>query len=287
MIKIYKKNIVVNSKLLSISKNTALIMFFAFFLTSSKVQSQVIEESIAEREGVSIVENLGGQIPLDVKLTNSKGEEVVIGDYFKQGKPVLLSFVYFDCPMLCTLVLNGVSNGLKGVDWTPGKEFQILSISIDERETTELAAQKKSRYMNSLEKKEGESSWEFFTSDNGEVKRLADAIGFNYKYDEKSNQFMHPASIFMLTDDGKISRYLYNASYKSQDIKFALMDAAQGKFMSTMEKLVLYCFRYDPSANSYVLFARNTMKLGGVITMILLGSFLGFYWLKEKYKKLT
>ncbi len=271
-------------KLLSTKIAIVIPVLALLFCSLASVNAQVVKDELSEREGVSVEEHLGDQIPLDLEFTDSRGKQVRLSDFFEKDKPVLLSLVYYDCPMLCTLVLNGMTNALKQVDWTPGEEFTMLTISIDERETAKLASDKKYRYDETLERKSGEDAWEFLVGKAENSKLLAETIGFHYKYDEKSNQFLHPASIFILTPEGKISRYLYNIEFKPQDLKFGLMEASEGRLTNTFEKLLLYCFHYDPNSKGYVLFAANLMKLGGAITLLFIVMFLVTMWTKERLR---
>ena len=197
----------------------------------------------------------------------------------------MLMLVYYNCPMLCTMVLNGVVNGMQPIEWLPGKEFQIVTISIDPRDTPKLAADKKHRYVQSYGRDFDPSGWAFLTSDSVTVKKLAEAIGFSYYYDEEQDIFAHPAVVTLLTPEGVISRYLYGVEFKPNDLRLGLLEASRGKIGTTMERILLYCYQYDPDAKGYVVFARNVMKLGGMITLSLVVLLLAALWIKEKIRK--
>ena len=245
----------------------------------------VTEQPPPQLREVGIEEHLGQTIPLDLQFIDSRGDTVALGKYFRQGKPVILSLVYYDCPMLCTFVLNGLTNSLQKLAWTPGKEFQVVTVSIDPRETPELAANKKYRYLRSLNKPGvPDSGWVFLVGEEAQIQKLADAVGFRYRYDEKQDMFAHTAAIFLLTETGKISRYLYGIEYNERDLRLGLLEASEGKIGSTLEQLILFCYHYDPESQSYVLFATNLMKLGGILTVIVLAIFLGAMWIKEKVR---
>ncbi len=236
-------------------------------------------------EKVDVVEHLGDTIPLDLQFVDSGGDTVRLERYFHQGKPVLLTLVYFECPMLCTLVLNGVANTLQKLDWTPGKEFQIVTISIDPGETPEMARQKKYRYLQSLGRTDvPDSGWVFLVGPESQSRRLADALGFRYTYDPKIDNYAHPAVIFLLSDEGVISRYLYGIEFKQRDLRLGLLEASQGKIGNTVDRLLLFCYHYDPLTQGYTLFATNLMRAGGVLTVILLAVFLTVMWKREKRK---
>ncbi|PWB73659.1 SCO family protein [candidate division GN15 bacterium] len=233
-------------------------------------------------KGVGITEHLGSRIPTDLKFTDDHGRNVTLGEYFGDGKPVVLDLVYYDCPMLCTYVLNGVTTAAKQLPWTPGKEYRLVTISINPREHADLAAAKKAIYLHELGKPGAESGWSFLVGDSTQSRALADALGWQYYYDAKIKEYVHTAATFVLTPNGTISRYLYGIEYKPQDLKLALLEASEGKIGNTIDKLVLYCFHYDPNAKGYVLFAQNVMKIGGAVAVVVLGLFLLLLWRRER-----
>jgi protein SCO1 len=230
---------------------------------------------------VGIVEHLGEPLPLDAKFKDETGKDVELSAYFKPGKPVLLNFAYFQCPMLCNMVLNGMMEGMKKIDWTAGKEFEIVTISIDPRETPELAAAKKVSHIEALGRPEAAPGWHFLTGDEKQIRKVADAIGFKYQYVKATNEYAHAAGVYTISPAGRISRYLYGVEYKKKDLRLALLDASEGKALSIGDKIVLFCYRYDPNAKGYVLFARNFMKGSGVVVVAGLALLMGGLWRKE------
>jgi len=230
---------------------------------------------------VGIDEHLGDQVPLDAKFKDDEGKDVTLGAYFQPGKPVLLNFAYYQCPMLCNLVLKGMLEGMKKLTWTPGKEFEVVTISIDPRETQALAAAKKQTHIEALGKPEAAAGWHFLTGNEKEIKRVTNAIGFKYQYLRNTNEFAHAAGIFTISPTGKISRYLYGVEFKHKDLRLALLDASAGRALSIGEKIEMFCYRYDPNAKGYVLFARNFMKGGGYVIALGLFLFLGTLWRRE------
>jgi protein SCO1/2 len=230
---------------------------------------------------VGIDEHLGEQVPLDAKFKDDEGKDVELGAYFKPGKPVLLNFAYYQCPMLCNLVLKGMLEGMKKLTWTPGKEFEVVTISIDPRETQSLAAAKKQSHIEALGKPDAAAGWHFLTGDEKQIKRVTKAIGFKYQYLRNTNEFAHAAGIFTISPAGKISRYLYGVEFKHKDLRLALLDASEGRALSIGEKIEMFCYRYDPNAKGYVLFARNFMKGGGYVVALGLFLFLGTLWRRE------
>ena len=258
-----------------------------FFIIVSLLSSVLYAEEALppELKDVGIEEHLGQKIPLDLIFQDDAGKSVRLADYFNKGKPVLINFAYFRCPMLCNMVLKGMLDGMKNLTWTPGKEYEVLTISIDPRETAELAAAKKKTHVDELNMLGSEKGWHFLTGKEENIQALTKIIGFGYKYNKASDDYAHAAGIFTLTPDGKISRYLYGIDYKGRDLKLALLDASDGKSLSLGEKLVMLCYRYDADARSYVLFARNMMRGAGVLVVLFLLFFLGGFWLKEFRRK--
>ena len=231
-------------------------------------------------QGIGIEEKLGRQIDLDLEFTNERGYPVALRSFFQKDKPVLLNLVYYACPMLCNLVLNGQTQVLREVPWTPGNEFEIVTISIDPSETFDLANRKKQMYLESYGKPA--PGWHFLTDYRGNAKKLANQVGFQYRWDERSQQFAHAAAITFLTPEGKVSRYLYGIRFKARDVRLALTEASESKLGITIDKVLLFCFHYDPAARSYVLFARNVMRGGGLLTIFILGAILFGLWRGER-----
>jgi protein SCO1/2 len=224
-------------------------------------------------QNVGIEEKLGSQVDLDLTFIAEDGYPHKLREYFYKDRPVLLNLVYYDCPQLCTLILNAQVQVMRDIPWTPGNEYEIVTISIDPREAFDKARKKKSTYLSTYDRPA--PGWHFLTDDHGNAQRLAKQIGFNYRYDARSEQFAHPAAIMVLTPQGKMARYLYGITYKAKDLRFALAEASENRSTMTVEKILLNCYMYDPKAGRYVLFASNFMKAGGVLTMLLMG---WFWW---------
>jgi protein SCO1 len=230
--------------------------------------------------GVGVVEQLGRKVDLGLTFVNSDGRVVKLGDFFHAGRPVILNLVYYACPMLCTLVLNGQTSAMGKMPWTPGQEYEVVTISIDPTETSELARQKRSGYVEQLGR--GGAGWHFLTDLDGHVKMLADQVGFHYKYDETIKQYAHQAAIMILTPSGAVSRYLYGIDFRPRDMRLALTEASEGKFSLSVDRLLLFCYHYDPTARSYVPFAANVMRAGGVLAVLMMAAFLGALWRQER-----
>lgn len=217
-------------------------------------------------EGVGIDEKLGAQIDLDLTFIAEDGYPHKLREYFYKGRPVLLNMVYYDCPQLCTLILNAQVQVMRDIEWTPGNQYEIVTISIDPREAFDKARKKKAMYLSSYDRPA--PGWHFLTDTKGNAARLAKQIGFNYRYDARSEQYAHPAAIMVLSPQGKMARYLYGITYKAPDLRFALAEASEDRVTMAVEKVLLLCYMYDPKAGKYVLFATNFMKAGGVLTML-------------------
>ena len=239
-------------------------------------------------KAVGIEQKLGSQLPLDTELKDEDGKAVKLGNYFNTGRPVILALVYYECPMLCNQVLNGLTGSLKGMSFDAGKEFDVVAISFDARENDkpDLAKNKKASYVERYNRPGSEKGWHFLTGTQESIDRVTSAAGFSYKWDEKSNQFAHAAAVMVVTPDGKMSRYFYGIDYSPKDLKFGIMESAQDKIGNTAEQLLLYCYHYDPASGKYGLAILNVIRLGGVLTVLGMGVMGFVFWRKNKKKEL-
>lgn len=254
-------------------------------LTVDSVDAQGHQPAPDDIDEVGIEEKLGEQISEDTRFFNEDGEEVQIGDYLNRDKPLILALVYYECPLLCNLILEGMYRGLEDLRWTPGDEFDILTVSIASDETPELAKSQKENYIDELGKPEAADGWHFLTGEEDQIRKLTDEVGFGFKWDESTQEYIHGSSLIFLSDEGVVTRYLHGIDYPELSMRNALYDAADGKIGSTMDRVVLYCYEYDPNTESYAPVAMNIMKIGGAATLILLGLFLGIFWYREKKKE--
>jgi len=219
---------------------------------------------------VRIEQKLNQQLPLDLVFRDESGQSVKLGQYFGQ-KPVVLAFVYYDCPMLCTQVLNGMVTSFRVLPFQVGKEFDVVTISFDPRETAALAADKKKLYIDYLPDRMEESAntgWHFLTGDAASIERLTDAAGFRYRYDEATSQFAHASAIMIATPEGKLSRYFYGIDYAPRDVRLGLIESSQNKIGSPVDQLLLYCYHYDPATGKYGAAIMRVMRIGGVLTLL-------------------
>jgi protein SCO1 len=219
---------------------------------------------------VRIEQKLDQQLPLDLVFRDEGGREVKLGQYFGH-KPVVLAFVYYDCPMLCTQVLNGMVTSFRVLPFQMGKEFDVVTISFDPRETPELAAKKKKVYVDYLPEKmraNAENGWHFLTGDQANIEKITDAAGFRYRWDDKTQQFAHASAIMVTTPHGKLSRYYYGIEYPARDLRLGLIESSANKIGSPVDQLLLYCYHYDPATGKYGAVVMNIMRVAGVITLV-------------------
>tara|TARA_Y100000389_G_scaffold38242_1_gene32577 strand:+ start:1989 stop:2789 length:801 start_codon:yes stop_codon:yes gene_type:complete len=261
-----------------IKKNS---FFLLLFILNSFLFSQTIKKELPSEQPIDIIENLGSFIPLDTNFTNEKGEEIILESLFSKEIPTILTLNYFECPMLCSLILNGLSESLASLSLNPGDEYQIITIDINPNETTEFVRAKKRNYIEEYDLKILENDWHFLTGNSQSIKKIADSVGFIYYYDKDRKEYMHPSVISILSPKGKISRYLYGIEFPERDLKLGILEASEGKIGSTIDKIILYCYHYDPYKNTYTLFATNIMRLGGILTIALLGITVVNYWRRD------
>ena len=236
---------------------------------------------------VRIEQKLDQQLPLDLVFRDENGQPVRLGQYFGQ-KPVVLAFVYYDCPMLCTQVLNAMVTSFRVLPFQIGKEYDVVTVSFDPRETNTLATAKKQVYMKYLPERMragANSGWHFLTGDQASITQLTDAVGFHYRYDEATKQFAHASGIMLTTPQGKLSRYFYGVDYPARDLRLGLIESSENKIGSPVEQLLLYCYHYDPATGTYGLAIMKVMRIAGVAT--LLGIAAMILLLKSRNSKLT
>lgn len=233
---------------------------------------------------VGIEQKLGENLPLDAEFKDESGNAVKLGDYFKSGRPVIVTLVYFECPMLCNQVLNGLTGSLKGVSLDAGKDFDVVAISFDARENDkpELANNKKASYMERYGRPGTEKGWHFLTGTQASVDAVTKAVGFSYAWDEKSSQFAHGSAIVIANPDGKLSRYFFGIDYAPRDVKLGLIESADNKVGSVADQLLLYCYHYDPATGKYGFAILNAMRGAAIATLLGMG-LMGFvFWRRNK-----
>ena len=219
---------------------------------------------------VRIEQKLNQQLPLDLRFRDESGQEVKLGKYFGQ-KPVVLALVFYDCPRLCNQMLNGMITSFRVLPFEMGKDYDVVTISFDPRETPQLAAAKKKVYVNYLTEKmqaPATAGWHFLTGDAENIKQITDAVGFRYHYDEATQQFAHASGIMLATPQGKLSRYFYGIDYPARDLRLGLIESSANKIGSPADQLLLYCYHYDPATGKYGAAVMNIVRAGGVLTIL-------------------
>lgn len=258
----------------------AVLAAAAALVAAPELRAQTADERTPrELEGVGIQEHLGAKVDLALTFVAEDGYPHALREYFQKGRPVILNLVYYTCPMLCTLVLNGQTEALRQLPQTIGKEYEVVTISIDPRDDFGMARNKKAGYLASYERPT--EGWHFLIDHEGNVAKLAAQVGFGYRFDRQTDQYAHAAGIFVLSPEGMISRYLYGVKFKPLDIRLALTEAAGERF-GVSDRILLYCFHYDPASRSYVPFAQNFMRSGGLLALLIFSFVLFRLWRRER-----
>jgi len=224
-------------------------------------------------KNVGIQQNLNQSIPPDLMFQDDRGRSVRIGDFFGK-RPLILNLVYYNCPMLCGEVLSGLENSLRMMSFDVGKEFDVITVSFDPSETSDMAAKKKAEFLRRYKRPGAEQGWHFLVGPKNSVDALTKAAGFEYQYDEKTKQFAHAAAILVLTPQGKIAQYYYGIEYPPKDLRLGLVEAGAGKIGNVVDQLLLYCYHYDPEQGKYSATILRLLRLAGVVTMLFIGTFI-------------
>ena len=241
-------------------------------------------ETIADKylSTIDVTNKLGKKVSGDIQITTDNNELITLNNIFNQGTPIVLVMAYYQCPMLCSLVLNGLSKAMTESSLSPGDDYTILTVSIDPNEGPPLSKEKKTSYINSyFDGKTSNDFWTFSTATQDNINQLTEELGFIYSYDEKINQFAHPAIMYVLTEEGIISKQIFGINPTSNDLKLSILSAQDRSVSSIFDKILLYCYRYDPKAGNYTMIASNVMKIAGASTVFLMGCFLSFFWYRE------
>ena len=222
---------------------------------------------------VGIEQHLNQQLPLDLKFRDESGREVRLADYFGK-RPVVLSMVYYECPMLCGEVLNGEASVFSALKFDIGKEYEVVTVSFDPTETPDLARAKKRNFVERYGRPGGDEGWHFLTGDKASIESLTKAVGFNYAWDRDTKQFAHAAAIMVVTPEGKLAQYFYGVEYSPKDLRFGLVQASQNKIGNVVDQVLLYCYHYDPRTGKYGAVISRALSIGGGLTVVILGGFL-------------
>ena len=232
-------------------------------------------------EDVGIEEHLDGQIPMDAVFRDQNGKMLRFGDLFDGKRPMVLTLAYHTCPTVCSLVLAQTVESLKHVDWSVGKEYTAVTLSFDPRETVERTAAKRNDIVKEYGRATGEQGWTFLLGNDANIHRVTDAVGFHYHYVERERQFAHPTVILIVKPNGQVARYLYGLEYSPKDVRLGLLEASNGRSITTVDKILLYCYHYDPNSGRYALVATRVMQVGAGLAGLALIAFLATFWIKE------
>lgn len=270
-------------------------LFCALLLWPAPVRSQtIVEDGVVTRKeaaperlgGVDIQEHPNRELPLALSFTDTRGQVVSLSRYVNGQRPVIFSLNYSDCPMLCSLQLSGLATALGKLDRRLGHDFEIVTVSLNPLETSERARQTEVRYEGEVGRPDAVGAWHFLTGTKQNIDALAEALGVRYGYNEKRKEYVHPAALIISTPNGRISRYLYGIEYHPKTLSLSLVEAAEGKIGTSVDRLILYCFHYDESEGRYAPVAMNIMRVGGSLTVLALGGFLGANWFRGRKRLL-
>ena len=235
----------------------------------------------AALQGVTVEQKLNEQVPLDLVFRDEFGRSLPLSSYFSGNKPVVLALVYYTCPMLCNMVLNGVESTLKAISLDPGRDFEVVAVSFDPRDTPAIAAAKRDSYLQRYRRPNTANGWHFLTGDEASIKALTSAVGFRYKFDPVTGQYAHASSIMILTPQGKLSRYFYGVEYAPRDVRLGLVEASQNKIGTPVDQILLFCYHYDPATGKYGAVAMRMMRFAGATFVLICGAFLFVAWRRD------
>jgi protein SCO1 len=278
---------------LQISKSPNPQIPFPLLLTLLALLSSLAPSARADRTeppppelvDVGVTESIGAPLPLALPFVDSDGGKTTLGAYFDGKRPVILTFNYSDCPMLCSVQLNGLVDAIRAMPWDLGKQYQIVTVTIDPLETPIRASLTKEKYLKVYNRPGSAAGWHFLTGSEENIKKAAATVGFRYNYVAKSKQFVHVAALILCTPDGRVARYLGGVLYNPQTLRLSLVEASEGKVGSLADQFFLSCFHYDADAGRYGPFAMGIMRIGGAVTLVVLGGVLGVFWMRERRRR--
>jgi len=259
------------------------LLLIKTFALADMVPDPKIPQELRE---VQIVEQLGKQVQIqDLSFLDEEGNSVQLSHYFAGKKPVILNLLYYGCPSLCGYFLNGFLATIKELKWSAGEDFEVVNISIDPREIPSMARGKKKSTIEAYGRQSGEAGMHFLTGEENSIKQLASQVGFGYRYDEKQKEYAHSSAAIVLTPGGVVSRYLHGIQFSPRDLRFALLEASEGKIGTLVDRVVMFCYRYDPSSRGYSLVVMKVMQAGSAGAVVVFGGFLAVFWRGESRRK--
>ena len=237
-------------------------------LAAAPASAQPLDSTVGSNIGIE--QHLDEQVPLEATFRDENGKAVQLAELMQHGRPVVLSLVYYECPMLCTQVLNGSLRSLRVLSLDVGSDFDVITVSIDPGETPALARQKKAEYVSRYKREGADQGWHFLTGDSEQIERLAEAVGFHYEYDEETDLFVHASGIMVLTPTGRLARYFYGIEYSPKDLRLGLVEASENRIGSPVDQVLLLCYQYDPATGKYGFMIMNALRLAGGATVAIL-----------------
>ena len=250
-----------------------IFMFISLLLIALAAAAQDPPAGILNEIGVD--QKLDATVPLNLRFRDESGAEVELGSLFR-GKPVILSLVYYECPMLCSMTLNGLVKSMRPLTFEPGADFDVVTVSFDPRETPQIAAAKKAAYVKDLDRRGAEKGWHFLTGSQDAIQQLTNSVGYRFKWDDQTEQWAHVSAIMVLTPDGRVSQYLYGIEFSPRDLRLSLVQASGNKIGTVVDQVLLYCYHYKPETGKYGLIIMNTVRLAGIATVCALAAFIIF-----------
>ena len=247
------------------------------------LHAQVSAHAAQTFDGVGLRPKVGAVVPLDTYFTDSSGHVTSLDELLSGDKPAILTFVYHTCPMLCNALLDGVTRTLQEIPWAPGSEYNMITISIDPKDSPDVARRQQELYIQRLGVEDTE--WHFLTGQEDQIRQVTEAVGFGYRWDEGIKEYAHPAAIIVLTSNGTISRYFPEIAPQPRDLRASLVEAGSGALGTLADRIFLFCFQYDPARNSYVMTAKTAMRVGGVLTTLVVALGLCLLWIRESRTK--
>jgi len=256
-------------------------VLFTLAPTTASAQVNMLPD---ELRGIDVSEHLGALVPLDATFRNHHGDVVRLGQLLDGRRPVVVQLAYFRCPVLCSMVTNAMVQALRANEWTVGDQFQVLTVSIDPTDSPLDATRKRDSTLAQYRRLQADNGWDFLTGDSANIERVARAVGVFYRYDARQNQYAHPAVIMLLTPEGRIARYLYGIQFDPRDVRIGLLEASRGHSISTVERILLFCYHYDPQGRRYAVVATRVMQFGGAVTVVAIVGLIGGLLVRERMR---
>lgn len=262
--------------------NRVLITVFTLLhFTFSHPRAALADMAAQPEPEIDVIEHLGETLPLGIEFTDDKGERGKLGDHFGRGRPVVVSLVYYECPTLCSLISRALVRSMRSLTLELGRDYDALTISFDPSDSPRAASEKRRGYLEAMDRDAADPVWPFLTGNADSIRQITDALGFRYSPVPGSRDLAHAAVVFIVSPDGVLSRYLYGVDFPVRDLRLALVEASAGKVGTTIDRVLLRCYRYDPASRRYALFISTYLRTGGVVILLIVGGVLYRMWRRE------